>query len=356
MLALVACLGARGVSAKALIESGFDEPDPAFMRAHVAQMEAQPFDGVVYHVGPDRGGDARGLSGAFTWQAWGTRRWTDADLAADLRDLQAIRWTRFRHNFLRVNVTPGVDWYDDNSAVLANLTLAASVAKRAGSRGVCLDTETYDRWLFSYPRQKLRSRRSFADYQAQVRRRGAEVMRALEQGYPGLTVFLTLTGTWADIERRGDRIPFATGKYGLLPAFVDGMVSAASPQAKIVDGMEASYPVRKPSDLDSYFDAHEIILSTASDRAKYRRTVSRAIAIWLDFDSSHRPWRSDRMDANYRSPEALRETLADALDRADDYVWIYSEKPRWWTASGRRQDLPTPYVDAIRAAREGRVP
>src|SRR4051794_15869356 len=33
-----------------LIEFGWDEPDTAFMLAHIAEMEKTPFDGTVYHV------------------------------------------------------------------------------------------------------------------------------------------------------------------------------------------------------------------------------------------------------------------------------------------------------------------
>jgi len=37
-------------SGKKLIEFGWDEPDPAFMRAHLAEMEPTPFDGCVFHA------------------------------------------------------------------------------------------------------------------------------------------------------------------------------------------------------------------------------------------------------------------------------------------------------------------
>jgi len=195
---------ATPAGAKALIEMGWDEPDPAFLARHLAQVEAQPFDGLVYHVGGDRGGDARGLTGAFTWQAWGNRRWTEAELASDLRTLESLHWTKFRHNFLRVNSTPGnVDWFDDYSTILSNLTLAASIARRAGSRGILIDTETYGASIYAYPKQKGHAKKKYDEYAAQVRRRGAEVMRALEKGYPGLTVFLTLGGSFADVQRRG---------------------------------------------------------------------------------------------------------------------------------------------------------
>jgi hypothetical protein len=352
LLALVA----TEAGAKSLIEMGWDEPDPAFMRAHLAQIEAQPFDGLVYHVGGDRGGnDAKGLTGAFTWKAWGRRRWTEAELANDLRDLQAIRWTKFRHNFLRLNVTPGdIDWFDDYSPVLANATLAASIARRAGSRGILLDTETYGSPLFSYPKQK--GKRSFKETPDQVRRRGAEVMRALEKGYPGITLFLTLGGTYADTERWGSKIEFDKGAYGLLPAFVDGLVEGASPSAKIVDGMEGAYPVRKPSEAEDYFVRHDAYAPTTHDPAKYRKTVSRGLGLWLDFDWRNRKWDPAKPETNWRTPEALRKTLRHALELSDEYVWLYGETALWWTKEGGRLKLPEAYVDAVREARKGLAP
>ena len=343
--------------AKALIEMGWDEPNPAFLKRHLAQVEAQPFDGLVYHVGGDRGGEARGLTGAFTWKAWGNRRWTEAELASDIRTLESLRWTKFRHNFLRVNATPGnVDWFDDYSTVLSNLTLAATIARRAGSRGVLIDPESYENPMFEYPKQKGRAKRKYADYAAQARRRGAEVMRAFEKGYPGLTVFLTIAGTHADIQRRGDRIEFDKGHYGLLPAFMQGLVDGASASAKIVDGMGGAYPVRKVSEVDNYFSAHDVFAAAQPNAAKYRKTVSRAMGIWMDFDWRNRGWNTDDPDENYRSPEALRRTLSHALGKVDEYVWLYSEKPRWWSESGKRSNLPDAYVQAVREARKGHAP
>jgi hypothetical protein len=348
---------ASPAGAKALIEMGWDEPDPAFLARHLAEVEAQPFDGLVYHVGGDRGGDARGLTGAFTWQAWGNRRWTEAELASDIRTLESLHWTKFRHNFLRINSTPGnVDWFDDYSTVLANLTLAASIARRAGSRGILLDPEGYVTPMYEYPKQKGRAKRKFDAYAAQARKRGAEVMRALEKGYPGITVFLTLGGSYADVQRLGDKIPYDKGPFGLLPSFVQGLVDGASTKARIVDGQEGAYIARKTRDVDDYFDAHERFASSLSNAAQYRKTVSRGLGIWMDFDWRTRGWHTDDLDANYRSPEDLRKVLAHALSRVDDYVWLYSETPRWWTESGKRQNLPDAYVQAVRDARKGLVP
>ena len=55
MSLLVAVASARLVApgrtaTRKLIECGWDEPDPAFMRAHIAELEASPFGGVIYHL------------------------------------------------------------------------------------------------------------------------------------------------------------------------------------------------------------------------------------------------------------------------------------------------------------------
>ena len=41
-------LHAAEVREKKLIEFGWDEPDTAFLRAHLGEMEKTPFDGCVY--------------------------------------------------------------------------------------------------------------------------------------------------------------------------------------------------------------------------------------------------------------------------------------------------------------------
>jgi hypothetical protein len=43
--------------------------------------------------------------------------------------------------------------------------------------------------------------------------------------------------------------------------------------------------------------------------------------------------------------------LRAALKQADEYVWIYTETPRWWTKDGTPEKLPSDYVEAVRTAR-----
>jgi hypothetical protein len=352
-LALVA--PAAQAKTKKLIEMGWDEPDPGFMRAHLAQLEASPFDGCIYHLTYRDPGHP---PGNFTWDVWGTRTFTEADVDSGLRDLVATPFRRFRWNFLRVNVTPAsIDWFDDFAPVLSNVRLAASVARRGGSAGVMLDVEAYQGPVFEYRALRDTARHDFAAYAAQARRRGAEVMRAFEQGYPGLIVFLTAGPSLPYVVWLGDHTPIEAQRYGLLTAFVDGMVSAASDSARIVDGCEGSYPAREPRVIDDYYRAQTHgVLAWVADSSRYRRLVSRSFGIWMDHDWSHRGWNVFHADLNYRTPAALQAVVRRALELADDFVWIYSETPRWWSESGTPQKLPPAFDRAVRQARRGLAP
>src|SRR5689334_9024054 len=110
-------------SPKQMIEFGWDEPNTQFLRQHIAEMERTPFDGCVFHADYR---DTNGKSGSFTWEAWGTRAFTESELTSARADLAALHAHQFRANFLRFNTTPAkLDWFDDYSAVTNNARLAA---------------------------------------------------------------------------------------------------------------------------------------------------------------------------------------------------------------------------------------
>ena len=334
---------------KRLIEMGWDEPDPRFMRTHLAQLLASPFDGCVYHVNYRT---ARGDSGNFTWELWGRRRFTAAELAEADSNLRATDFGRFRDVFLRVNVTPGeMDWFEDHSAVMANLELAARLARTGGGPGILLDVEMYRGALWDYREQVKRHPRTWAAMCTQVRKRGAEAMRSLERGYPGLTVFTTWAYSLSLDETVGNRVPLERTRHALLPAFLDGMLSAASPRVVLVEGHEGSYPYRAHEQFKAKADSvrHNVPRLTR-DPARYARHLSLAFGLWLDHDWRHLGWDTLDVARNHFSPAAFGTSVRSALEYSDRYVWIYSETPRWWTPMGTPTALPTAYDSTLRAA------
>ena len=342
-------IGARSPGKK-LIEFGWDEPDTRFMRDHIAQLQASPFDGCVFHV------NYRLVNGTvrnFTWDVWGRSR-VAADMLDSARaDLVTTKFGHFSENFLRVNVTPGdLDWFEDHSAVMNNLQQAARLAKQGGCPGIMFDTEPYKGQLWDFHAQTKAHPRSLDSLSAQVRKRGAEAMAALERGYPGLTVFLSMGFSEPLGESVGYRKAVIDTRYGLLVPFLNGMFDAASDSAVIVDGHESSYAFRDPSLFAAKADtARHAARRLAAQPERYSQRLSVGFGIWLDYNSDHLGWHLDHPDSNYFTPAGLATSLQAALDHADRYVWIYCQKPLWWTPEGGRKRVPAAYDSVLRAVR-----
>ena len=158
-----------------LVEYGWDSPRPEFVRAHIADMERRPFNGVVMRL-PDGGGDV------FRPEAW------DADkLASQLPILRDIRWQTFDSNFLAMYAASSMDWYDDVDwrVVLEHAAFMARAARQGRCKGLVFDPSRMAR-ARGPPEQLHASAHTFSEYEAVVKERGRAFMRALEQEYPGL--------------------------------------------------------------------------------------------------------------------------------------------------------------------------
>jgi len=346
---LAAALLAGCRERKKLIEFGWDIPDTAFLRAHAREIDASPFDGVVFQVGTSGpGGGAASLS----WRAFGREAFGEADVAQARSDLRATRLRRVRSNFLRLNTTPfDLDWFDDFSSVLGNAELAARLARAGRARGILLDTEAYEGPAFHYARQRRAGERSFEEYAAQVRRRGRELMQAFERGQPGLTVLLTFGHSlpWGWMQAQG--VSLRETEYGLLAPFVDGLLEGAT-RGTLVDGHELSYWYREP---ERFAAAYELmsqgVRPIVGDPVRYRARMGFGFGIWLDYDWRRNGWNAEDPAKNYFTPEGLEAAVTAALRASDEFVWIYSETPRWWSKQGGRVKLPDAYDLALRRAK-----
>ena len=343
-------LAAAESKSKKLIEFGWDEPDTAFLRQHLAEMERTPFDGCVFHVNYERVG---GRKGSFTWDGWSTNAFTEADLKTAFDDLKAIRRSRFKHNFLRFNTAPApLDWFDDHTAVLTNAWLAARLTRAGKCPGLLFDIEQYNAPLFDYRKQHDAKTKSWEVYATQVRRRGREVMEAFQDGHPGLTVFLTFGYSLPWAESQAGRIALAECHYGLLAPFMDGLVEAARGSTRLVDGHELSYGYKVAAQFSAAYQTMQTgLLPIVRDPEKYRRSVSLGYGIWMDQDWRKNGWDIEDVSKNYFTPETFETSVHAALASADKYVWIYTETPRWWSDKGGPVKLPPAYTDALRKAR-----
>ncbi|MGO8751561.1 MAG: hypothetical protein ACLQNE_36935 [Thermoguttaceae bacterium] len=344
--AVVVILGAGPIAStqdkpKKLIEWGWDEPDTKFMRANVGKMEQLPFDGVVFHVNSSKGG-------GFVWEMWGSRKFALEEFQPAIDDLKATPFRRITDRFLRVNVTPGnVDWFDDQAwgVVLHNFTVAAQIAKQGGCKGFMFDVEQYNDQLFDYRKQKHRAKKTFADYRAKVRRRGREWMKAVNGPYPDIVLLLpyiySITGGAAK-DRAGT-------SYGLLGDFVDGMFDACMPDTKIVDAWEGAYTYKTRVQFENAYESIKVKLAAlAVDPERYRKRIQAGFGIWMDCDWRGKGWSVKDFSKNHFTPVEFENSVRAALQVSDEYVWIYTEQPKWWT----NEKLPKEYVEALMKARK----
>ena len=235
-----------------------------------------------------------------------------------------------------------MDWFDDDHwrAIEANLRLTAEAARRGGCIGVVFDPEPYgpNPWLLS----DVAPGHDFAATAAQVRRRGAQFITALQTEMPAVRVlsFYQLSVV-ASLFHVADPASIAAQleghHYGLLPAFIDGMLDAIGPQAILIDGNEPAYYFEDDAPFAQAYlsltqDAPRLV--SPANRITYRRQSQVGMAIYMDqLLGLRKP--SQAFISHYMTPSQRRAFLEHnvywSLATADEYAWIYSENINWWT-------------------------
>ncbi len=132
---------------KKIIEYGWDSQNPAYIRAHLSEMEKGPFDGVVI-LTPKyaKPGERRQSLG---WLVFGKERFQPADYEYLLPDLRAIHSKKLTDNYLetvaqRAHV-PNAEWSDDKGweTICHNAAVMAMLAREGHCLGLTFDPEEY---------------------------------------------------------------------------------------------------------------------------------------------------------------------------------------------------------------------
>jgi hypothetical protein len=350
---------------KKLIATGWDQPDGQRLSAHLAEMEKRPFDGVVLEA---TGRTAEGKPCPLR-EVFGNEEWRREWFQSSVDQLRACKFTRFTDNFAVIGANPGsVDWFDDEGwrQIVEHWRIAARLAKQSGLKGLLFDPEPYTPPYsqFAYAAQPQRSRHSFKEYAAKARQRGREVIEAVVEEYPGITIFCYfMNSVCATATGQPDPGPaLAAQGYGLYPAMIDGWLDAAPPTVTLVDGCESAYLY---SSRQQFLESAIAIkgacqeLVSSENRAKYRAQVQVSFGIYLDayWNPKGSPWYIDGQGGP--RVERLRANASAALAAADQYVWVYGERFRWWfTPNGgvRPESWPEAIPGCEQALRYARDP
>jgi len=230
-------------SGKKLIEYGWDVPTLEYVAENLPAMEKRPFDGIVFKLS--------GGKNVLEPQADPVDRFQD-----DLSVAPRVSWDRLTDNFVLMLSASDQDWFSDEhwEHIAQRAAQMAHVARLARCVGVCFDPEPYGTTPWSYLKAAHRENKTFAEYQAMVRERGAQFIQAIESELPApkvLTFFLN--SVFRDLllpmpdELRQERL--ARHRYGLLAPFLEGMLEASSPNTTFIDGTESAYYLYRGASL-----------------------------------------------------------------------------------------------------------
>ena len=334
-----------------IVYHGWNSPSTSYLREHWVEMEKMPFDGVGIRVALDRAKptDGDGSTGNLLgWQTFGAVRFSSARFAEAVVDLQTPQWTKFTDNFLQISIATRdqdqrLDWFEDArwATIEANWRVLIQLARDGKCRGIFLDPEHYDYEceLFCYEQHHAqRAAKSLAEYTAKARQRGQQLGAAMREIFSEITVGLFYGYELAAREKT---------RYALLPAFLDGMLAGSAPDAQFVDLWEFGHGYTAAEDFAKATRAIKNPANTAEPDL-YRRMIQTGSSLRLDFAPRGKPWKPESPETNHFSPARFGQSLRQALQTSERYVWIYTgETPRFFPPAL----LPVAYLDAIQQAR-----
>lgn len=313
---------------KKLIEYGWDVPKTTYVSQNIRKMEELPFDGVIFKL-------------AGGGQVFGLDPLTEENFTKDYENCKNIKWGKFTDNFIILWAASKQDWFNDAhwKNIENNTRLMTRAAKLANCVGICFDHEPYGTNPWSYKTAIHNKEKSFAEYEAMARKRGAQFIKAAESEFPGLTVLTFFQLSYfsnllipMDPAKRAETL--SSHYYALLPAFLNGMLDASTPAMQIVDGNESAYYY---TDSNSYFEEYQRVTQRAKlliapeNQYKYRNQMQVGQSLYID---QYFSLRSSKVLSNYLTPEEQQKWFEHnvywSLYTTDKYVWCYSEKMNWW--------------------------
>lgn len=325
---------------KKSIEYGWNAPTPDYFAKHFKEMEQHPFDGVMMKLNAGK-------------EVFKKTAYPIAAFTQDRKDLAATKSLHLTDNFVVMwsGMDDGWDWFNNSdwSSAEQNVRNFAKTSRVGRLRGIAFDSEAYTNSPWNYTKQPERQHKTFREYQKQVRKRGAQFMKALQTEQPGVQVLTFGLLSWlkdlwlappTDDAKLQQQL--AEDRYGLWPAFVNGMLDAAQPSSVIIDGHEWAYYFYHAAAFDktrdNIFKDARMFVDPVNYR-KYERQVKLGQAVYSDllldnFPNDTRDPRYGKTMPHFLSPDdrlrLLEHNLYHSLRTADRYAWIYSESADWW--------------------------
>jgi hypothetical protein len=313
---------------KKLIQVDWNPVTPSFFADNLVTMETKPFQGIIVSLSVS--GDIFKKT-AYPTSAYSSDR-------ADLATVKANA-TKLRSNFLRIDTRQEETWswlnQSDWNAAKTNVQNFALSAKAGGFKGFWFDAEAYgfSPWVYTPARYQGKS---FTEVSRVVRNRGKEFMNTVQAQLPNAVMMFPwfLSAARYGIENYGETRQTST--YALFIPFVEGMIEVANSGVTFVDGNEFSYDYAFAKEYDDSIRYSKTSKSLLLDslEAKYASQSRMAQSIYVD--GLMNIYTSPRFFGFYFASDSERRkkyehAVYHSLRSSDEYVWVYSEQPEWWT-------------------------
>ena len=350
---------------KKLIDFGWNSPFTYQLRKDLKKYEKAPFDGVGIKL-------PKGVGGGNIFMVKDLLALNEDSLNIEKKLMEGMQPSNvLTHNFVVIYGGSQMDWFSDEDWQIAEkqLRYAAQAAVALHCKGLLWDAEPYKpgKNPWKYIEQQSAATISYQQYYEQVKKRGSQFIKILQEEFPGL-VLLSLR-EFSDFQQGS---PFSepmlpvkdinetetklkTAWWGLHLPFTLGILEAIENSTTFIDANEEAYYYTSAKE---FYAVRNTIknegraLVPAALQQKFAANYSIGHAISADYVCGNWanvitfPFRLSGQ-AKMLTPKQqamwFEHNAYYALKTADEYAWLYTEPANWWTG----ENIPKGFEAAL---------